>query len=150
MAGSLSTSSFSMRKRFTDDDSKKDPVLCDYGLRVSMWTIWTSKNPERRFYSCLNFQIRKHNFFVRCELNGINYLNHCGFFLLQARGYEYFLWYDLKMCPKAKAVINELKRESKMLKNEIKEKWKLKGENKMFKIKCIVVFYCNHLLVCCT
>ena len=38
-------------------------------------------------------------------------------------------------------VINELKEENKMLKKEIKEMQKLKGENKMFKIKCIVVFF---------
>ena len=38
-------------------------------------------------------------------------------------------------------VINELKGENKMLKKEITEMQKLKRENKMFKIKCIVVFF---------
>ena len=59
-----------------------------------------------------------------------------GFVWLQKKGYD--LWYDLEICVRAKAVINELKGENKMLKKEMK---KLKGENKMFKIKCIVVFF---------
>ena len=64
-----------------------------------------------------------------------------GFVRFQTRGCNYFLWYDLEMCDRAKAVINEMKGENKMLKNEIKEMQKLKGENKMLKIKCIVVFF---------
>ena len=48
------------------------------------------------------------------------------FVWLQGRGCDYFLWYGLEMCAKAKAVINELNGENKMLKKEIKEMQKLK------------------------
>ena len=44
-----------------------------------------------------------------------------GFVWLQVRGCDYFLWYDYEMCDRAKAIINELKGENKMLKKEIKE-----------------------------
>ena len=44
------------------------------------------------------------------------------------------------MCARAKVVINKLNGGNKILKNEIKKMQKLKGENKMLKIKCIIVF----------
>ena len=80
-----------------------------------------TKEFGRRFYSCPKFQVREHKSFVRCVLDEINYfdLHLVFFFLLQGRGCDYFLWYDLEMCVRAKSVINELKGESKMLKKEI-------------------------------
>ena len=44
-----------------------------------------------------------------------------GFVWLQEWSYDCFLWYDIEICIKAKAVINELNGKTKMLKNEIKE-----------------------------
>ena len=48
------------------------------------------------------------------------------FVWLQGRGCDYFLWYGIEMCGRAKAVINELNGENKMLEKKIKEVQKLK------------------------
>ena len=65
------------------------------------------------------------------------------------------MWYGLEMCGRAKAVINELNGENKMLKKEIKEVSKLKdidleGTDEVEELKRELKKYfvfCNHLIV---
>ncbi|EEF36942.1 conserved hypothetical protein [Ricinus communis] len=57
-----------------------------------MWTAWKESHPGRRFFGCSKYDKR-----------------HRGV------GCEFFLWIDLPMCERAKAVINDLNQEKEAL-----------------------------------